>query len=63
MMPWMMMTMMMMISFLTAAFLAQLVDRPPDKREVVSSNVGRTKENVLPLLWHLQIVRHSFILK
>ena len=51
--------------FLTAARVAQL-----DKREVAGSNSGRTstqglkitEENVLPLLRHLQMVRHSSLL-
>ena len=51
--------------FLTAARVAQL-----DKREVAGSNSRRTstqglkitEENVLPLLRHLQMVRHSSLL-
>lgn len=46
---------------------AQLDKRRFAELEVVGSNPGRvkttdlkiTQENVLPLLWHLQIVRHS----
>ena len=56
--------------FLTAAQVAQLDKRLSAAREVAGSNSRRTstqglkitEENVLPLLRHLQMVRHSSLL-
>ena len=56
--------------FLTAARVAQLDKRLSAEREVAGSNSRRTstqglkitEENVLPLLRHLQMVRHSSLL-
>ena len=56
--------------FLTATRLSQLDKRRSSEREVAGSNPARTntqglkitEENVLPLLRHLQMVRHSSLL-
>ena len=54
----------------TAAQLAQLVKRRSAEREVAGSNPGRSniqgliteENNVLSLLWHLQMARHFSLL-
>ena len=55
----------------TAARLAQLVKRRSAERKVAGSSPGRSntqglkiteENNVLSLLWHLQMVRHSSLL-
>ena len=57
--------------FLSAARVAQFDKHRSDEQEVAGSNPGRTntqglkitEENELPLLRHLQMVRHSSLLR